>query len=149
MVNQLHLVLDRNQELDELIAETLAGRRGPWALGTDAAKLLGKLALVRGSQFPVSVQKLADFVGVSPREVKAIVKDLVENFGIPIGASRGEPHGYYLVMTLEEMRTTVRVYEGEVFSLLRRIRTLNPKHRMVELFGQMKLQEDSGGGEAA
>lgn len=147
MEEQYQLVMSRDQELDLLIAGVCAGKRGPWPLANREKVLLWKLKNSRGHQLAVKAAVLAKNLNCTERDVKAMVKNLVENFEVPIGASRGEPAGYYLVMTEQEMEDTVRAYVNEIRSLARRVRAFAPAQRVVELLGQIRL--DLGPKEAA
>lgn len=92
------------------------------------------------------LENRADY-GYSDRQIKGAVKCLIEQFGIPIGSSRQQPYGYYLVVSDQDAEDAVRPLRNEIFSLLRRIQALSPKSKFVrELQGQLDLLRESDSG---
>jgi len=136
--------LDRNQVLDGLVLDLLSGKRGGWPLSPREKTLVAILGRCRGQMMSRSNESLAKTLNCSAREVKAMVKSLVEDFGLPVGASRGEPSGYYLIMTAEEARHTAAAYVNEIRSLARRVKAIEPDHKILELLGQMKFEDEAG-----
>lgn len=108
-------------------------------------RILVEVAVHRGVKDPiplrdlVSAAKTAD-VTLTERELKGWVKHLVEEFGIPIGASRTEPTGYYLAVSAGDITAAIAPYLAEIRSLARRVRALAGEHRMAELLGQISLE---------
>lgn len=76
------------------------------------------------------------------RSVKAAVKELLEEHRVPIGSSRVAGHsGYFLLSCVEDVAAAERPLRGEVLSLLKRLRTINPKSDFVRhLAGQEELR---------
>jgi len=73
------------------------------------------------------------------REVKAIAKELIERWHIPIGGSRQKPYGYFLIVTAEDQALAVRPLVNELRSLVRRLRALTGKTETARLWGQLML----------
>jgi hypothetical protein len=84
------------------------------------------------------------FGALNERSVKAAVKELVEVHGLPIGSSRGEVPGYYLIVTPQEAEVVCRVYEAEIRSLSRRVRTLRGMDYAKRLLGQVAIDFTEG-----
>jgi hypothetical protein len=75
------------------------------------------------------------------REVKAAVKLLLEERGVPIGSSRSGLHGYYLLVTPEDIDHAQRPLVGEIRSLARRLRAIDPKSEISRaLCGQLGIE---------
>lgn len=78
---------------------------------------------------------------VSDRLIKAAVKELIEKYHIPIGASRQAPVGYFLIVSDEDAQKAVNHLEAEALSLLRRCRVLSPKSDYGrQLLGQLEVE---------
>jgi len=76
------------------------------------------------------------------REVKAAVKQLLEERGVPIGSARCIPAGYFLCVTPADIDQAERPLEGEIRSLARRLRAINPKSEISRtLCGQLGIGE--------
>jgi hypothetical protein len=133
------LTLDPAANMDTLISDILMGRAGPWPLLGKQHELLGMLRDHKGAR---RARPLSDFVHklhMSERDVKKTVKSLVEDFGLPIGASRQQPSGYFLCVTPEDMEDAIRPLVHEIESLARRVRVLGGEQRLAEIWGQMRL----------
>jgi hypothetical protein len=77
----------------------------------------------------------------SDRQIKGAVKELIEDFGVPVGSSRQEPHGYYICQDSADRINAVRPIRAEVISLLRRWKTLDSQSDIgLELAGQLGLE---------
>lgn len=140
MPDQLQLVaLSPAQHLQQRIDAVLKDRQGPYPLPYDAAQMLTRLQYHRGAARALQVRDLAESLKLSERDVKALAKCLVEDFEVPIGASRQKPYGYYLIETAQELEDAVQIYVAEIRSLARRVRVLAGKHRVAELAGQLTL----------
>lgn len=81
----------------------------------------------------------------SERVVKAAVKELLEDCGVPIGSSRRSGNsGYYLISSCADLEAAERPLKGEVLSLLKRLRTINPRTDFCRhLAGQFEIGGDS------
>lgn len=92
-----------------------------------------------------SLQSYWQICGVkvySVREIKAAVKELLEERNVPIGSARCNPAGYYLLVCEDDIRAAVKPIWGEITSQLRRVRCLDPKSSISrELCGQLGIQE--------
>ena len=126
--------------LDRKIAETLKGERGAYPLPPDARELLRILQWHKGASHARPLEKIATSLHASARDVKATVKLLVEDFEIPIGASRQEPYGYFLCVTQEDYDQALRPLVNELISIARRVRALASQERRSEVMGQLQLE---------
>jgi hypothetical protein len=134
------LSLDATTNLDEQIQETLMGRLGPYPLSDPQRRVLHMLRYRRGAAQARPLAELATELKLQPRDVKAMVKSLVEEFALPIGASRTVPYGYFLCVTPGDVEDAIRPLVHEIESLARRVRVLGGPERLGELFGQMQLE---------
>lgn len=132
--------LDPSANLDALINDVLMGKSGPWRPSAKECATLHILRYHKGSGQARPLADIAAKLKVPAREVKAIVKSLVEDFGLPIGASRQEPYGYFLCVSHDDIELAIRPLESEVISLARRVRALGGEQRLAEFFGQLQLQ---------
>lgn len=88
----------------------------------------------------ISIAELRQRTGLGEREIKAAVEGLRLRHGLAIGSSRGKTHGYYGVLTADDIRDTVRGYERQAIQMLRVAHKLSGKHRLLELLGQMEME---------
>ena len=76
----------------------------------------------------------------SDRDVKAAVKELLEDCGVPIGSSRSGDRGYFLLVTPADIEAAERPLIGEIRSLARRLRAINPRSEISRaICGQLGL----------
>lgn len=128
--------------LDALIHETLWGSKAS-TMPAKARQLLMILRWHKGTANARPLGSIAETLKTTEREVKQHAKTLTEEFGIPIGASRQQPHGYYLCVTAEDYAAACRPYIHEVQSLVRRLHALHPTPRLSEILGQLQLELDA------
>jgi hypothetical protein len=77
----------------------------------------------------------------SDRDVKAAVKELVEERGVPIGSARSGLAGYFLCVSAEDIDAAERPLLGEVRSLAKRLRAMNPKSEISRaICGQLGIE---------
>ena len=139
MNDQPKFAFDRNDLLDQQVAEILNGKTAAM-VDPKVKHLVWALNKRRGAASAVKLDHLVKSLGVSERQVKQMVKDLVELYGLPVGASRRPPYGYYLAVTAEEIDDTCRNYFREAVSLFHRIQLLAGDQRMLEYHGQVPLE---------
>ena len=122
-----------------------------WELTGLQKVILGRLLSRLGAHNAIPLRSLLQITGSDAREIKDAIRSLVVDFKVRVGASRGDPPGYYLITSAEEARATSQPYISEIRQLVRRIRVLLDPHDMAELVGQLLLEEepDSGPKEAA
>lgn len=61
------------------------------------------------------------------KQLKISVKRLRKN-GIPIGASKANPMGYWIARTKEEIAESNLLYEAQAYSMLDTVKTMNKAH---------------------
>ena len=132
--------LDPASNLDSLITDILMGRSGPWPLRDKERELLHLLRFHKGAEHARPLGEISAKLHTTHRDVKQMVKSLVEDFALPIGASRQEPYGYFLCLTAADVEAAIRPLENEVISLARRVRALGGEQRLAEFFGQLQLE---------
>lgn len=136
----MQLSLDVAENLDARVCEVLAGKNVPWQLSADECALLRMLQFQRGAAQALPAQTISLQLGMPERRVKMIVKSLIEDFGIPIGGSRQEPVGYFLIVTPDDLEQALRPLRREVVSIGRRMRALTSDQQLGEIFNQVRLE---------
>jgi hypothetical protein len=124
--------------LESLIAQTLAAP----TLEPNARALLLILRYHKGPGNPRSGQELAGALHVCDRELKQLARTLLMDFGIPVGASRQPPYGYYLCVTAEDRQRASRHHIHQGAAEFARARALQPERTMLELLGQAELEKE-------
>jgi hypothetical protein len=139
MAGSLQFAFGPADVLQQRLDAVLRDGAGPWPLTPEARKMLGLLVHHKGARAAIKGAEIASWLKVGEREVKALAKSLVEDYGIPLGASRVHPFGYYLIETADELENAISIYTDEMRSLARRVRALGGPQRTAELFGQIQL----------
>ena len=125
--------------VEALIGHLLSDIGGPSPLPLKERELLQILRYHKGVANARKLGDLAAKLNVGDRSIKQLAKDLLEGYGVPIGARRQPPYGYYICVTPEDYAAARRPYHHEVLSLLRRLKALTPDQRLLELYGQLEL----------
>jgi transcription initiation factor IIE alpha subunit len=98
--------------------------------------------LPSGHKKAVHKRKLAELTGMSEREVREIIYNLVVNRGLPIGSCT-EPHsgGYFLIQDLADLEVATRHLKPRAKAIFRRARVLEKIAR--DKFGrQLRLMAE-------
>jgi|LSQX01.1.fsa_nt_gb predicted DNA-binding transcriptional regulator YafY len=103
----------------------------------------------RGRNQAVGVAELAGRTGLDDRTVREIVKHLVEEYGLPIGSSPGDPAGYYLIQENSERMQVRNSLLRRAVSILRRAKAYEKAGWVNSLIGQLELQIAANQEEAA
>jgi biotin operon repressor len=123
--------------LETIISSVLANPR----LEPKARELLQVLRYHKGPQNPCSGQKLSEQLKVDERGVKQYARTLCMDWGIPVGANRQPPYGYYLCVTAEDRMRASRHFVHQAVAELARARAYQPERTMLELLGQAELEK--------
>lgn len=123
--------------VDARIDAIVEGREGPWPLSPDEKELLRMLKRSTSAE-PIPMKRISERFDMTPRNVKATIKCFIENFGVPIGGSRQEPYGYYLIASGDEMEDALRPLLSELKSIGRRVRALGGLRCMTEAFDKAR-----------
>ena len=124
--------------LQDLITQVLADP----ALEAKARELLQVLCYHKGPWNPRPLQELSEKLKVGERELKQLARTLTMDFGIPVGANRQPPYGYYLCVTAEDRIRASRHHIHQAVAELQRARALQPERTMLELLGQAELEKE-------
>lgn len=92
----------------------------------------------RGRKKPVKASSLADYFQINLRETNEIIR-LLRKDGILIGSAKGEPCGYYLPVTEEEVKEYLDTFKSELFDMLQ---TYNRQKRAKKVFLESRQMED-------
>lgn len=139
MASQPNLAFDNHDLLDQQVSEILTGKSAPM-VDAKMKHLVYQLNKHRGAAQAVKIDQLTKSLGVSDRAIKQMVKDLVEVFGLPVGASRKAPYGYFLAVTSDELKATCDNYFREAVSLFYRIARIRGSEIALEYEGQLRLE---------
>jgi hypothetical protein len=122
MSDQLQLGMDPRAELDAKISRLLYGGAGDRPeISAEARELLVILQKHMGLSNAIWISRLAERLGLSPREVKAAARELVVKLKLPVVGSRQAPYGYYLAINAEELRHARNVLRSEIRALTVRL----------------------------
>lgn len=122
------------------INDLLYGKAAPFPLTQDQRRLLIALRFRCGKERAVQLAELCELVKLDQRKVKDLMRSLVVDFKVRIGASRTQPYGYYLITTAEEAKEAAHVYWSEVRELIKRARVLEDRHFVLERLGQLRTE---------
>lgn len=76
----------------------------------------------RGLESPVRSQDIADRVGLSQREVMAVISALIIDHGIAIGGGRSEGRqGYFIIMNEEERQQATIPLKSSIINMQQRV----------------------------
>jgi hypothetical protein len=76
------------------------------------------------------------------RTIKGAVKQLLEVHEVPVGSSRAVGcSGYFLLESDEDLQASERPLKGELLSIARRLKALNPRSAFArQLVGQLQIE---------
>lgn len=80
--------------------------------------------LPKGAERPRPASEFKTLLDIDKRALSVVVNDLIVKYHIPIGSSRNDPTGYYLIETLEELQNAVRPLSRQANAELKRVDTL-------------------------
>jgi hypothetical protein len=126
--------------LDELIQRVLLGQSGPWPIEPKQHSILRLVSACKGRAHAISIGMIGRITNMQEREIKSSVKSLIEDFGIPIGASRHKPYGYFLIVSSDDVDVALRPLANEVISIARRMRKLGGSDIVKEMLGQLRVE---------
>lgn len=91
----------------------------------------------KGKAAAISAPELTDMTGIPDRRARAVVKELVEEIGLPIASC---PSGFFIPVTEEEVAAARRQYVSWALSLLQRASRFGNSSRIKEICGQLRLE---------
>ena len=95
-----------------------------------------------GSCRAIQVRQLVFLTDISERDVRSIVKDLIETHHKPIGSTVHKPYGYYVIMNNAERLSVRNSLYRRALSTLKRARAYESDKSLwaKNLIGQLELQ---------
>jgi hypothetical protein len=99
----------------------------------------------RGAVRAICQADLAAETGIRKRRCRKIIKDLIEQFGCPIGSLYTHVGGYFWINTSGETEVTCKKMTDHAIAMLSRVAELK-KIALPDLLGQLSI--DSVRGEA-
>jgi hypothetical protein len=107
-------------------------------LSADESLVYG-LLLGRDSSRPLPLAELCERTGLKARAIKGIVESLRSEHRLPIGASRGKVHGYYVCRTADELEASARALISQAKRMLQGASRMLGEKRVNEMMGQARL----------
>lgn len=123
--------LDDNYGREASINGPLFEDSGPFAASLippteDERRVALLISQFRGKDHPISIAQIRAMTGLSERQVKGIVEQLVD----------------FVVESEEDRLAAVTPYKSQILAMLRRLRVLESKQGMSEFMGQMALEAE-------
>lgn len=131
------------QRLDHEILRLLLGNPGGplgLVLSRDEKEVLLRLRYVRGLANPMQIRELSVITGLSPREIKDIVRTLRLNFHLPIGSSKRSNGGYYLMVSKEDIAAWAKEFTDQIRAQAEVLRAVIGASALQEILGQLALE---------
>lgn len=111
-------------------------------MDSDEISVYGIIRRHSGRDHAVSVEEISRLSGVAPRQVRDIVKGLIERHRVRIGSALKKPAGYYMIETREEAEQnelTLRRLGLSVLSRAAAIRKLTVREYMRRLQTELEV----------
>ncbi len=105
-----------------------------------AAKVLLILRAHQGRENAVSMHLIADELGISSRDVQALVKFLVEERSWPIGTATSRPFGYYVIRNERELEENYQHFIRRGVSNLKHARAYRNSSVVGPIVGQLEIE---------
>lgn len=144
MPKQGELFPDIPNEVRARVDEALEGT----AMSPCARAVLLRIRDAAGRERAVSIYALQAYWRLHgmkvycDREVKAAVKELLEERRVPVGSARSGACGYFLLISPEDIDQAERPLVGEIRSLARRLRAINAKSEISRILcGQLGIRD--------
>jgi hypothetical protein len=112
------------------------------SMDSEMQHVLGIIRGRIGREQAITVAELSSLTGVGPREIRDIVKELIETHQVRIGSSLGNPAGYYMIATMDEAEQNERTLRRLGLSILTRaaaIRKLTVKEYLSRVQEEMLM----------
>lgn len=103
---------------------------------------IAEMVWPRRRECPVSIAGITAATGAEARAVKEAVENLVACHRCMIGARRGEPAGYFWIVSAEDQVAAVGPYKAQILAMLRRLRVLDSPEDYCAFIGQLPLEGD-------
>ena len=108
----------------------------PWT--DDELRVMQAIERHVGREQALPLELLAAEAGVSPRVAQELVKHLIESHGQSIGSSTGDPHGYYMIQSADDLERSKAQLRHRIISTARRLAQLE-KSTAPKVLGQITL----------
>lgn len=93
-----------------------------------------------GRENCVPLARLAVVLDISPRDVQAIVKYLVEECAEPIGTAVSHPFGYYRIVREAELEANYRHFIRRGLSNIKHARAYRSSSMLAPIIGQLEIE---------
>ena len=143
---------ERIKEIDLEIERLLyGGQVAGVSLSDDEKRILGRIRYRRGAANAIPIAQIrsalanidGEFYGFSDREVKGIVRTLRIQFRLPIGSNKGNPGGYYIMISPEDHAILRSQILDQVRAELAVLKATSGPYAARELLGQLRIEAES------
>jgi hypothetical protein len=134
---------DPAAELDRFILGLLYSKQ-EIPLTAEERAVLEILRWHKGAANAKPLAEIATKLNTSKRFVKDLVKRLIEERGVPVGGSRQEPIGYFILVSRDDWTHALRPLVSEIRSIRDRVDALRQSPFFEMVCGQMDLDLDIG-----
>lgn len=97
------------------------------------------IAARQGRAQAIGAADLARQSGLSNRDVRRVIKTLIEQYASPIASTPTPPAGYYIPKTIEEVLATTESLKSRALSILTRMARLR-RVALPEVLHQLSLE---------
>ncbi|MFL6352273.1 MAG: hypothetical protein ACJ74Z_10540 [Bryobacteraceae bacterium] len=88
---------------------------------------VGRIIDEHTREHPIEAAEIASRKGYSKRMVTAIVEKLRREHGLPIGASRRRPSGFFMARSNDDFEATLQTYLSQIHSMVETVRAVAPR----------------------
>lgn len=100
----------------------------------------GLIWLHQGRANPIPLARLREATRLTDRALKDIVRELRRTHWVMIGASRGQPSGYFIIRDELDLAVGVGPYRDQAIDAIQTVKLLAGKETVIELLGQMRME---------
>lgn len=88
------------------------------------SKILKLIKARIGKSNPIQVKDIMEFVALPDREIRRIVQNLINQKGYAIGSITKNPHGFFMIVSLDDYLEAVKNLMGRKEKINERIEAL-------------------------
>ncbi|MCX8035028.1 MAG: hypothetical protein N3A71_01950 [Candidatus Dojkabacteria bacterium] len=109
------------------------------------SKILKLIKARIGKSNPIQVKDIMEFVALPDREIRRIVQHLINIKGYAIGSTTKDPHGFFMIVSLDDYLEAIKNLMGRKEKIHERIEALKKACRKNGLeVPEVKIHETQG-----